>query len=298
MFTGLSAFPLTPLHRDIVHEAAFTHLIDRLAASKVDSITVLGSTGSYAYLNLAERARVAALAVEHAAGIPVFVGIGALRTSQVLTNIDNAEKVGAFGLLLAPMTYQPLTEEDVFELYRTVTTHTPLPVIVYDNPGTTHFTFTTDLYGRIAELPGIASIKIPAVPADPQQAQARVQEIRAVIPGHVSIGVSGDASAAAGLAAGCDTWYSVIGGTLPVLAMGITRAALEGRHSDAAAESERLAPLWDLFTEFGGSIRVVAAIAEHLGLAPSNSLPLPLQGLTGGQRDRVARVIDALALRR
>ncbi|MCU1632704.1 MAG: dihydrodipicolinate synthetase [Micrococcaceae bacterium] len=296
MFTGLSAFPLTPLHHDAVDETSLSRLVDRLAAADVDSITALGSTGSYAYLTPEERHRVAQLAVAHAAGTPVFVGIGALRTSHVLTNAANAEKAGASGLLLAPMTYQPLTPDDVYELFRIVTTHSSLPVIVYDNPGTTHFMFTPELYGRIAELPGIASIKIPAVPADPEQAQARVTSIRAVIPDHVSIGVSGDASAAAGLAAGCDTWYSVIGGTLPVLARTITRAAQEGRMSDAATEAHRLAPLWDLFTEFRGSIRVVAAIAEHLGLAPAASLPLPIQGLTEEQRHRVAEVIDELGL--
>lgn len=298
MFTGLSAFPLTPLENDAVAEAAFVRLIERLTEAKVDSITALGSTGSYAYLSSEERNRVARLAVEHAGGTPVFIGIGALRTSQVLTNAENAEEAGAAGLLLAPMTYQPLTDDDVFELFRTVSAHSSLPVIVYDNPGTTRFTFTTELYGRIAELPGIASIKIPGVPAVPEQAQARVQEIRAAIPGHVTIGVSGDAKAAAGLATGCDAWYSVVGGTLPTLAMDITRAAREGRFSDAVAESERLAPLWELFTEFGGSIRVIAAIAEHLGLAPKASLPLPIQGLTEDQRERVAGVIDTLGIHR
>lgn len=298
MFTGLSAFPLTPLENDAVAEAAFVGLIERLAQAKVDSITALGSTGSYAYLSSEERSRVARLAVEHAGGTPMFIGIGALRTSQVLENAENAEKAGAAGLLLAPMTYQPLTDDDAFELFRTVTAHSSLPVIVYDNPGTTHFTFSTELYGRIAELPGIASIKIPGVPADPQQAQARVEEIRAAIPEHVTIGVSGDAKAAAGMAAGCDAWYSVIGGTLPAPALEITRAAREGRFSDAMAESQRLAPLWELFAEFGGSIRVVAAIAEHLGLAPKASLPLPIQGLTADQRKRVAGLIDALGLHR
>lgn len=296
MFTGLSAFPLTPLRHDALDENSFTRLVDRLAAADVDSITALGSTGSYAYLTIEERLRVAQLAVERAAGIPVFVGIGALRTSHVLINAANAEKAGASGLLLAPMTYQPLTPDDVYELFRTVTTQSSLPVIVYDNPGTTHFTFTPELYGRIAELPGIASIKIPPVPADPDHARAHVESIRALIPDHVGIGVSGDASAAAGLAAGCDTWYSVIGGTLPVLASRITRAAQEGRMPDAATESRRLAPLWNLFAEFGGSIRVVAAIAEHLGLAPAASLPLPIQGLTESQRRRVAEVIDELGL--
>ncbi|CAA9276955.1 MAG: Dihydrodipicolinate synthase family [uncultured Arthrobacter sp.] len=296
MFTGLSAFPLTPLAHDAVDEAAFVRLMTRLREARVDSITALGSTGSYAYLSTDERARVARLAVEHAGPVPVFVGIGALRTSQVLRNADLAIQAGASALLLAPMTYQPLTEDEVFGLYRAVTGHSPLPVIVYDNPGTTHFTFSTGLYGRIAQLPGIASIKIPAVPSDPQSARSRVREIRSAIPDHVTIGVSGDAAAAAGLAAGCDAWYSVIGGTLPAPALRLTRAAQQGRADDAAAESQRLAPLWQLFSEYGGSIRVVAAIAGELGLASDNCLPLPIQGLNDQQRARVAGVIRDLRL--
>jgi len=298
VFTGLSAFPLTPLAQDAVDEASFVRLVQRLREAGVDSITALGSTGSYAYLSGEERSRVARLAVEHAGSTPVIVGIGALRTSQVLANAENAELAGASGLLLAPMTYQPLTDDDVFELFRTVTAHTSLPVVVYDNPGTTRFTFSTELYGRIAMLPRIASIKIPGVPGSLEQAAARLREIRAVVPAPVTIGVSGDAHAAAGLAAGCDAWYSVIGGTLPALAVGITRAAQEGRFAEALAESTRLAPLWNLFADFGASIRVAAAIAEQLGLAPEACLPLPIQGLTEEQRRRVAGVIGALDLHR
>jgi 4-hydroxy-tetrahydrodipicolinate synthase len=296
MFTGLSAFPLTPLQDDTVDERAFVGLVERLASAGVDSITALGSTGSYAYLTADERSRVARLAVEHAGGTPVFVGVGALRTSQVLANIDSAQEAGAKGVLLAPMTYQPLTDHDVFELFRTVTEHTDLPVIVYDNPGTTHFTFTTDLYARIAQLPGIASIKIPGVPADPVAAREHVTAIRQIVPAHVTIGVSGDAFAATGLNTGCDAWYSVIGGTLPEPALAITRAAQDGRPADASTESDRLTPLWDLFAQNGGSLRVVAAIAEHLGLAPRQCLPLPIQGLTQAQRARVTEVIDELGL--
>lgn len=293
-FTGLGAFPLTPFKDDRVDDASFARLVSRLSAAGVDSITALGSTGSYAYLTVDERAQVAASAVENAGTTPVFVGVGALRTSHVLANVRNAERAGAAGVLLAPMTYQPLTPDDVFELFRTVTADSQLPVIVYDNPGTTHFTFTLDLYARIAELPRVASIKIPSVPADPEAARSHVAAIRAVIPEHVTIGVSGDASAAAGLAAGCDAWYSVVGGTLPVPSLALTRALQEGRAQEARKISDRLAPVWSLFADYGGSLRVVAAIAEHLGLAPQGSLPLPLQGLNVMQRARVAEVLDAL----
>ncbi|MHC9044887.1 dihydrodipicolinate synthase family protein [Microbacterium saperdae] len=295
-FTGLSAFPLTPLHDDVVDERAFAELVERLAAADVDSITALGSTGCAAYLSPIERARVARLAVEHADRTPVFVGISALRTSEVLLHAENAERAGAAGLLLAPMTYQPLTPDDVFGLYQTVTAHTGLPVIVYDNPGTTHFAFSTELYGRIAELSGIASIKIPGVPQDPDAARVHVSAIRAAIPAEVTIGVSGDAFGAAGLAAGCDAWYSVVAGTLPAPAVRITRSSRDGSFDAAAAESARLAPLWELFAEFGGSLRVIAAVAEHLGLAPSRCLPLPIRGLDEEQRRRVATVVEELSL--
>lgn len=295
-FTGLSAFPLTPLRDDRVDERALIGLVDRLGGAGVDSITALGSTGSYAYLDPDERARVARLAVEHAGATPVFVGVGDLRTSRILKHIDAAQDAGAAGLLLAPMTYQPLTANDVFELFRTVTEHTELPVIVYDNPGTTHFPFTTDLYARIAELPGIASIKIPGIPGSPSDVAERVANIRAVIPEQVSIGISGDAYGAAGLIGGCDAWYTAVGGTIPGPMVKITRAVQEGRVADALAESERLSPLWELFTEFGGSLRVTAAIAEQLGLVGERCLPLPIQGLEASQRLRVASVAERLGL--
>lgn len=296
LFTGLSAFPLTPFAHDQIDEVALVGLVQRLAAARVDSITVLGSTGSYAYLTADERARVAHLAVEHAGLTPVHVGVGALRTSQVLANIDSAQRAGAAGVLLAPMTYQPLTDQEVYELFRTVTQHTDLPVIVYDNPGTTHFTFSTELYARIAALPGIASLKIPGVPAAPASAREHVAAIRAMVPEHVTIGVSGDAVAAAGMIAGCDAWYSVLGGTLPYPALAITRAVQENRHTEALQASQRLAPLWALFAAFGGSLRVTAAIAEHLHLVPDKSLPLPLHGLSNTQRARVVKVADELGL--
>ncbi|WP_404320920.1 dihydrodipicolinate synthase family protein [Arthrobacter luteolus] len=293
MFTGLSAFPLTPLQNDAVDEGSFSALVSRLAESEVDSIAVLGSTGSYAYLSPEERGRVVQLAAAHKGSKPLIAGVGALRTSEVLANVRSAEEAGAAGILLAPVSYQVLTDEDVYGLFRDVTDATDLPVIVYDNPGTTHFTFSTELYGRIAELPGIASIKIPPPPAG--QARERIRSVRAVIPENVTLGISGDAAAADGLNAGCDVWYSAVAGTLPEPAARIMRAVREGRSGDAVAESERLAPLWELFAQHG-SLRVIAAAAEHLGLVPRNCLPLPVQGLGAAQRRRVAGALEELEL--
>lgn len=179
MFSGLSAFPLTPMNETRIDEAAFTGLIERLTTAGVDSIGALGSTGSYAYLTREERARVAKIAVEHAGNTPVIVGIGALRTKDVLNLADDAQKAGASGLLLAPMSYQKLSDAEVLAHFKAVAEAISVPLCVYDNPGTTHFHFSDELHGQIAELPHIASIKIPGVPSAPEEAKARVERLRA-----------------------------------------------------------------------------------------------------------------------
>jgi 4-hydroxy-tetrahydrodipicolinate synthase len=295
MFTGLSAFPLTPLRNDEVDLDAFGRIVTMLAGSGVDTITALGSTGSYAYLDRDERQRVVAAAVGAAGDTPVIAGIGALRTSHAIAYARDAADAGARAVLLAPLTYQPLTADDVFGFFADVLEHLTVPLVVYDNPGTTHFTFTDELYGRLAALPGVASIKIPGLPRNATGLE-RVAQIRDVVPEEVTIGISGDAFAAEALSGGCDVWYSVIAGTLPEPALRLTRAALAGDHAGAAAESARLQPLWDLFTEHGGSYRVVAAVAEELGFAARSSLPMPIRGLDDPARARLRETLARLGV--
>jgi 4-hydroxy-tetrahydrodipicolinate synthase len=278
MFTGLSAFPLTPMNETGIDEKAFIRLLKRLTSARVDSIGVLGSTGSYTYLNREERLRVTQLAVEYAEGIPVMVGIGALRTRDVLQLAEDAQRAGADGVLLAPVSYQQLNEDEVFSLYETVANSLSIPMCVYDNPGTTHFQFSDELHGKIASLKSVRSIKIPGVPEDVFSAKRRIEQLRAHIPPDVTIGISGDPSAAVGLNAGCEAWYSVLGGLYPEACLKITRAAFAGRSVVSERHSAQLAPLWRMFQKYG-SLRVVAAMAEMQGLIDNPSLPLPLKGL-------------------
>ncbi|MGP9766605.1 dihydrodipicolinate synthase family protein [Halomonas sp. AOP13-D3-9] len=296
MFTGLSAFPLTPMNEQSINEREFTRLVKHLAVAEVDSIGVLGSTGNYAYLSHAERARVVKLSVENAAGLPVVAGIGALRTRDVLANAENAQQAGASGVLLAPVSYQKLTDDEVFDLYATVCQSLSVPLCVYDNPGTTHFEFSDALHGRIAQLPQVRSIKIPPVKDDIACAIERVARLRKLIPGDVTIGISGDSAAATGLNAGCDAWYSVIGGLYPKAALALTRAAQAGDAQTAQQLSEQLEPLWSLYREYGGSLRVAATIAEVTGRVSQPCLPQPLQTLQGDGRKRVEQALEQLGL--
>ena len=98
----------------VVDTDALGTLVDRLARSGVDSIGLLGSTGLYAYLDRGERSRAVAAAVEAVNGrVPAIVGVGSLRTEWSRELASNAERLGANGLLMAPMSYTPLTPKEV-----------------------------------------------------------------------------------------------------------------------------------------------------------------------------------------
>lgn len=297
MFTGLSAFPLTPITPTGFDERGFIRILDRITAAKADSIGVLGSTGSYAYLTREQRSRVTHIAKEHAGNIPLIVCVGAVSTDEVLRLTDDAQKAGANALLLPALSYQTLKDEEVFGLFKTLTQHTSLPICIYDNPDTTHCDFSDELYERIATLPGIKSVKIPGVPTSQEGALRRVTHLKTKLPAGMTVGVSGDTCAAIGLNAGCEVWYSVCGGLFPLVAKEITTASARGESERVSQLSKRLEPLWALFRKHGGSIRVIATAAGVLGLTSTDCLPRPLLPLSAEDIAEVAAVIDSLELR-
>ncbi|MDJ0390258.1 dihydrodipicolinate synthase family protein [Roseomonas sp. E05] len=292
MFRGLSAFPLTPAAPDgRIDTDALVRLVQRLAAAEVDSVGLLGSTGTYAYLTRAERRR----AIEAASGylggrVPLIVGVGALRTDDAQDLARDAEAAGADGLLLAPVSYTPLTEEEVFQHFVAVAEATRLPLCIYNNPATTHFTFSDALVARLAELPIVAAVKNPAPPA--AEAQGRHEGLRARIPGTFAIGYSGDWNAAAAVLAGGDAWYSVVGGLLPEPTLKLLRAAQAGDEGEVARWEARFQPLWDLFKELS-SLRVVYAAASLLNLTQAQP-PRPILPLGDSDRQRVAAALQML----
>ncbi|WP_308199981.1 dihydrodipicolinate synthase family protein [Actinotalea sp. C106] len=290
---ALSAFPLTPMRDEAVDDAALARLVSRLVAGGVDSVGVLGSTGVCAYLSRDERRAAIDAAVGAADQVPVIAGVGALRTRDVLVYAEDAQAAGASALLVAPVSYHRLRHEEVFGLYADVTSSSSVPVVVYENPSTTGFTFTDELHARIAQLPRIAGVKIP--PPAPGTAADRVARLRDHLPADVTIGVSGDWAAAEALTSGCHAWYSVLAGLFPRAARAIVDAARADDADAAHQHSSSLEPLWSLFKEHG-SLRVMATAAEALGLVDAPCLPRPLLALDEHYRPAVENALRTSGL--
>jgi hypothetical protein len=191
LIRGLSAFPITPQSADgVVDAPALRHLVHRLINAEVESIGLLGSTGTYAFLSRAERRRAIQVAVDciadakkkAAAGAAdadggqgggggmgssrkswpiLLVSVSHVRTDRAIALARDALECGADAGLLSPISYNPLTEREVAAHYAAVASAVPgLPLVIYDNPGTTKFSFSPALVGRLArELPSVVGLK-------------------------------------------------------------------------------------------------------------------------------------------
>ncbi len=292
LFTGLSAFPLTPIDEEgQLEPKLLQRFLERIVAAGADSIGLLGSTGGYAYLTPEARKRTLRAAVECVAGrTPLIIGVDALTTDVAEDLARDARKAGADGLLLAPMSYQPLTDEEVFRHFEAVAAAGELPLCIYNNPGTTKFTFSPDLIARVARIPNVAAVKMP-LPADGDYA-TELRRLQERTPEGFAIGYSGDWGAKDALLAGGACWYSVVAGLLPEPAVALTRAAQSGDAAEADRIDCAFGPLWALFREFG-SFRVMFAIAEVLGYGRLTP-PRPVLPLEEPNRQRVELTLRSL----
>ena len=290
LFTGLSAFPITPATPEgQVIEADLRGLLQGVARGGADSIGLLGSTGTYMFLSRDERRRAVAIAVEAAPSTPVIVGVGALRTDEAQALARDAAAEGAAGLLLAPVSYTPLTEEEVFRHFAAVASATDTPIVIYNNPSTTNFTFKPDLVARLAdEIPSVAAIKLPLPKGD---LAADLKAYRDAAP-RLTIGYSGDWGCKDGLLAGADAWFSVSAGLFTQRAAALTAAARRGDRAEADRLDAEFAPLWEVFRAVGG-MRAMYAVANHLGLTTAQP-PLPIRPLEGDMRAKAVAAAAAL----
>ncbi|TJY67660.1 dihydrodipicolinate synthase family protein [Arthrobacter sp. CAU 1506] len=296
-FRGLIAYPVTPFHHDgSVNFPELHRHVSAVAGSPVDAITVLGSSGNFAYLDRAERREVITAAVEAAKAVrpdvPVCAGVSAVGTRELLQNIDDAAAAGVDGLLVSTVSYYPLTDEEVAAQCVAAARQSPLPMCLYSNPRTTQFSFSLELVAELAAEPTIVAVKESA--ADAEVFRKRYEHLRRLLPAgskDFSHGMSGDPLIAdAGFAA--DAWH---GGPIAVLPAHyrVLRDALEVGDVEATdAARAALAPLMGYF----GTLRPLSnlyGLARAAGIDAGDPR-LPLQPLPGSSLRELARLLEGI----
>jgi 4-hydroxy-tetrahydrodipicolinate synthase len=136
---GIFVPMLTPLDDDErVDEPSLRRLVDFLVDAGVHGIWAMGTTGEFACLSQAERARAVEATVEQVNGrVPVIANIGDGSTGLALRHAEHAKRAGADALALTPPHYYPHSMDEMLVHYRAMKQAYPdLPLFVYNIPQT------------------------------------------------------------------------------------------------------------------------------------------------------------------
>lgn len=150
-FKGIISYPITPFDNSgVVDLRAMRGLVERLVASGSHGIAPLGSTGESAYLDDLEWDAVAEASVQQVnKRLPVIVGISDLTTRNAVRKAKFAEAVGADAVMVLPVSYWKLSDDEIFRHYATISEAVGVPLMVYNNPATSGVDMKPELIVKI-----------------------------------------------------------------------------------------------------------------------------------------------------
>lgn len=160
-FKGIIAYPITPFDaNEKVDILLYKQLVERLIVSGSHGIAPLGSTGVMPYLNDQEKEAITEATIEQVKGrAPILVGVSNLTTERTIYHAKFAEKAGATAVMIIPMSYWKLSDDEIVKHYDAVAKQISIPIMAYNNPATAGVDMSPKLLKRILEIPNVTMIK-------------------------------------------------------------------------------------------------------------------------------------------
>jgi len=212
-FKGIIAYPITPFtEEEAVDINLFKELVERLVTSGCHGIAPLGSTGVLPYLKDEEKEAVTEATMSQVAGrVLVLVGVSNLTTERTIYHARFAEKAGATAVMIIPMSYWKLTDEEIFSHYDAVANAISIPIMAYNNPATGGVDMSPALLKRLLQIPNVTMIKEST--GDIQ----RMHYLRKELGDEVAFYNGSNPLALASFAAGANGWCTAAPNLIPEL---------------------------------------------------------------------------------
>lgn len=151
----------TPCDKNLkFEEDLYKDMMAYFKANGADGVVVLGTTGEYPSFSMAERKRVAEIALKNRNGLNIIVSSGTSNVPETIELSQHAAANGADGLLIIPPFYYkrpPL--EGLTKYYSLVFDQVKIPINLYHIPGTSGVPITTDLLHSLEKYPNLTGIK-------------------------------------------------------------------------------------------------------------------------------------------
>ena len=160
---GIIAYPITPFKTQAqeIDFDALTITLNALLKQDCNAIAPLGSAGESAYLSWQEWQQVAQKSIEvvnHR--VPVIIGIAELTTKMAIQKAQKAEELGADIIMVIPVSYWKLTDQEIYDYYQQISASTKLPIMIYNNPATSGIDMSPELIVKMfQEIKNISMVK-------------------------------------------------------------------------------------------------------------------------------------------
>lgn len=161
--TGIVVPIVAPITEDErLDEGALRSLIDHIIDGGCSGILAFGSNGEFYMLEDDEVETILSVMIEHVAGrVPVYMGVGAIRTAKAVRLAQMGVRLGAKGVsILQPMFIKPTEEELKTHIKTIAASVADTPVLLYNNPGRCGYPMSQDLVEELAHtVPNIVGMK-------------------------------------------------------------------------------------------------------------------------------------------
>jgi 4-hydroxy-tetrahydrodipicolinate synthase len=287
-FKGIIAYPITPFdNNEKVDIPLFKHLVERLVTSGSHGIAPLGSTGVMPYLSDEEKEEVTEATLQQVKGrIPTLVGVSNLTTEKTIHHAQFAEKAGADAVMIIPMSYWKLTDDEIVSHYDAVARKISIPIMAYNNPATSGVDMSPALLKRLLEIPNVTMIKEST--GDVQ----RMHSLRRELGEDVAFYNGSNPLALAAFSAGARGWCTAAPNLIPELNISLYHAVEEGNLEKA---KEIFYQQFDLL-KFIVSKGLPRAVKSGLNILGENggSLRSPLKPLDEKETEELKNIIKTL----
>lgn len=284
LFTGCATALVTPFLPDgTLDEAALRRLIARQSAAGMDALVLLGTTGEPCTLTMSERERVIEIGLDEAGSLPVIVGTGANDTRKAIEYARQALSLGATGQLSVTPYYNKATQTGLLRHYEAILDACPLPMILYNVPSRTGVCIKPETAVKLSRHSLIAGIK---------EASGDFTLIADLLAqsGMMPVYCGNDDLIWPMMAMGAVGAVSVVSNVAPQRTLAVTRAALAGHVSEAAAAQRDILPLIRALFAQVNPIPVKAALSM-LGLC-GDVLRLPLTPMEEPHREQLRALLS------
>ena len=288
LFKGVIAYPITPFdNREQVDIPLFRKLVERLIVSGSHAIAPLGSTGVLPYLSDEEKEAVTEAAIQQAGGrVPALVGVSNLTTAKTVYHAQFAEKAGAAAVMIIPMSYWKLTDDEIVRHYDAVASKISIPIMAYNNPATGGIDMSPALLKRLLRIPNVTMIKEST--GDIQ----RMHYLRKELGGDVAFYNGSNPLALAAFSAGAKGWCTAAPNLIPELNIALYEAVQENNLEKARDLFYQQLDLLKFIVAKGLPRAVKAGL--HLLGEDGGYLRSPLKPLTDAETGELEQLLSKL----